>query len=87
MCSSDLDAERSTDLRAGDGELVVVLAVDVLDERVGIDEQANCFARDHVDRQKAVAGHRIVPLIGHAAVRRACGFNWFLLSAARGRMQ
>ena len=52
-----------TDLRASDGELVIILRVDVLDEGVGIFPQPHGFACDHVDSKKSIA---------HSGLSRMC---------------
>ncbi|MCY1416538.1 hypothetical protein D9M71_320480 [compost metagenome] len=44
------DAKGVADLRAGPGELVVVLTVDVLQEGVRVDEEAQSLTGDHADR-------------------------------------
>lgn len=55
------DTQGVTDLGAGPCELVVVLTIYVLQEGIGVDEEAKSLASDHVDRQKGV-GHLALPL-------------------------
>src|SRR6185312_14331684 len=50
------DAQRGADLGAITSELVVVLAVDVLEEGVGVFPETNGLVRDLVDSKKAI-GH------------------------------
>jgi hypothetical protein len=62
------DAQGGADLGAVLGELAVILAVDVHDERVRVAEQTNRLSRYHVDRQQRV-GHYTCLSLGLLGLR------------------